>query len=993
MGTKNDVGYNFIGVRLKEKGRRALDNSGISILNLRLKTILDTLEDVEEVWYAIDLSPFSSKKKLFDYQKNALENAIKGLYYFYSKCGGNKEEFFENVYKGILPETLPIRNKKITDLLKEGGFVVNENKLPTYQVINRMGFWMATGSGKTLVIVKLIELLSGLMNLKLIPQKDILFLTHRDDLIGQFKGHVKDFNEGRMPSKTIQLYELKDYEDVKSGLDNPTGIPVFYYRADLFDTEEKEKRVNFRNYLNDGNWYLILDEAHKGDKDESKRQTIFNILCKNGFRFDFSATFTEEIDFITCAYNFNLAEFVKQGYGKHIYVSGENLRSFSKTDDFSPEEKQKILLKIFILLTGIIKAREKVKDRVPYHKPLLLVLVNSVNVEDSDMELFFRELANIAKGEIQDSDFQGVKDELIQELEKANFQFENVRLSREFLNLLREITFEDLLEDVFNSKSPGTIEVVQIPQNRQELLFKLKSGDKPFALMKIGDITPWLREKLEGYEIVERFEEENIFAKLNEDEDINILMGSRAFYEGWDSNRPNVIAFINIGMGEDAKKFVLQSIGRGVRIEPFKNIRRRLEILHKNSQIDISAYQRVKDWTTPIESLFVFGTKASNLETILQTLREQRQEEEKKNPKVQGKLLLVPEYEESRLMLIDRNRNHTYPLNPEDKKIAKEILELDDRVLVCMFDVNPKVLAKLKKDFDALVHACPEERRIGIPEVVLKRLFGYFSMKFYQATSFRELDREKDIIHFRHIRLSESKLNSIKEKIEKVKAYRDSKRLTDELVNKLKRGEITNEEFRIKYEGLPKEEETTGGLIIRYLATHYYIPIILTQQETINYIMHVIRTQSEVEFINELSEKLRSNPHLFDCDWWMFSKIDETLDNVYIPYYNSHSGRIERFKPDFIFWFRKGCKYLILFLDPKGTEHTANYRKIDGYKELFEENGEPKTFAYEEECGKMEIRVILRLWNRRLDRVPEAYTIYYVAGVDKLVEEVKRLLS
>jgi superfamily II DNA or RNA helicase len=640
-------------VRLKEKERRSLDNSGISIPNLRLKTILDTLEDVEEVWYAIDLSSFSSKKTLFDYQKNALENAIKGLYYFYSKCGGNKEEFFENVYKGILPETIPIRNKKLIDLLKEGGFVVNENKLPTYQIINRMGFWMATGSGKTLVIVKLIELLSGLMNLKLIPKKDILFLTHRDDLIGQFKGHVKEFNEGRMPSKIIQLYELKDYEDVKSGLYNSIGIPVFYYRADLFDTEEKEKRVNFRNYLNNGNWYLILDEAHKGDKDESKRQTIFNILCKNGFRFDFSATFTEEIDFITCAYNFNLAEFVKQGYGKHIYVSDKGFEAFKnlkKTEekkntkkekgkksnneqseiDFPPEEKRKVLLKIFILLTGTIKAREKVKDRVPYHKPLLLVLVNSVSVEDSDMELLFRELANIAKGEIQDSDFQGAKDELIQELKNATFQFESVRLSREFLDLLSKITFEDLLEDVFNSKSPGTIEVVQIPQNRQELLFKLKSGDKPFALMKIGDITPWLRKKLEGYEIVERFEEENIFAKLNEDEDINILMGSRAFYEGWDSNRPNVIAFINIGMGEDAKKFVLQSIGRGVRVEPFKNIRRRLEILHKNSQIYKETYQQVKDWTTPIESLFVFGTKASNLETILQTLAEQT--EEKENP-------------------------------------------------------------------------------------------------------------------------------------------------------------------------------------------------------------------------------------------------------------------------------------------------------------------------------------------------------------------------
>jgi type III restriction enzyme len=782
--------------------------------NLHLKKRLELLETVPDEWYAIDLSTFSSKKKLFDYQQSALRNAIKGLYYFYGKYGGNKREFFEDVYRNryIPPESFSI-NKRLVDLYQEGGFEVYENGLPYYQIINRMSFWMATGSGKTLVIVKLIELLSNLMKLGLIPQKDILFLTHRDDLIGQFRRHVEEFNEGRMPSEKLELYELKEYGRVKTNLHNPTGIPVFYYRADLFDTEQSEKRIDFRNYLNNGNWYLILDEAHKGDGEESKRQAIFNILCKNGFRFDFSATFTEEIDFITCAYEFNLAEFVRRGYGKHIYVSGEALRSFSRKEDFSPEEKQKILLKIFILLTGLIKAREKVKDKVPYHKPLLLVLVNSVNTEDSDMELFFRELARIAEGEVQDSHFQRAKDELIQELENANFQFESVRLSREFLDLLREITFEDVLEGVFNSKSTGTVEVVQIPQNKQELLFKLKSGDRPFALMKIGDITQWLKEKLEGYEIVERFEDESVFARLNEHEDINILMGSRAFYEGWDSNRPNVIAFINIGKGEEAKKFVLQSIGRGVRIEPFKNVRRRLEILYGNSQVDGETYRQVRDLATPVESLFVFGTKANNLETILQTLRTQREEEENLgdlfeiNPEVQGKLLLVPEYEESELMLIDSNRNYPYPdpLNPEDK--------------------------------------------------------------------------------------------------------------------------------------------------------------------------------------------LNTNPHLFDCDWWLFSKIDETLDKVYIPYYSENSSGIGKFKPDFIFWFRKGCKYLILFLDPKGTEHAANYRKIDGYSKLFEENGEPKTFTYEEECGKMEVRVMLRFWNKDLRGVPDAYLIYYVADLDKLAEEVSRLLS
>ena len=31
------------------------------------------------------------------------------------------------------------------------------------------------------------------------------------------------------------------------------------------------------------------------------------------------------------------------------------------------------------------------------------------------------------------------------------------------------------------------------------------------------------------------------------DSPFNILFGSRSFYEGWDSNRPNVMNFINIG--------------------------------------------------------------------------------------------------------------------------------------------------------------------------------------------------------------------------------------------------------------------------------------------------------------------------------------------------------------------------------------------------------------------------------------------------------------
>jgi len=111
--------------------------------------------------------------------------------------------------------------------------------------------------------------------------------------------------------------------------------------------------------------------------------------------------------------------------------------------------------------------------------------------------------------------------------------------------------------------------------------------------MKIGDITEWIKNKLSNYEISEKFEYESIFKNLNKEEDINILMGSRSFYEGWNNNRPNIILFINIGKGTDAKKFVIQSIGRGVRIDPLPNKRRRAVYLYNNQEIDKDIFEKI----------------------------------------------------------------------------------------------------------------------------------------------------------------------------------------------------------------------------------------------------------------------------------------------------------------------------------------------------------------------------------------------------------------
>jgi len=974
-----------------------------NITTLFLQRIVNDFNLTDSEYYAIDIEQFSWQKKLFDYQQKAIENAIKALYLFYGQDEGDKEKFFERfVYNGLDRDAavkITITNENAIKLLKEFDFEIEDNKLPLDQIINRMSFWMATGSGKTLIIVKLIELLGKLMKNGLIPTKDIMFLTHREDLIQQFKLHVKEFNQFKALNERINLYDLKDdYERAKTGLFRNQGINVYYYRSDLLSDERKEKILNFRSYDNNGNWYLILDEAHKGDRGDSKRQHIYTILSRNGFMFNFSATFTDIVDYITCVYNFNLAQFIKNEYGKHIFVSKQDISNLGKKDASLEYEKQKILLKIFVLLSAINKHYEKIRqvDQKLYHKPLLLTLVNSVSTEDSDLELFFKEISKISNGNLDKNLLEIAKDELIKEIndENSKLEFEDINLpDRKILTEnIKPITEKDILYQVFNAESFGKIEVIKIPSNNQELVFKLTTSDKPFALMKIGDISKWIKEKLDGYEIIERFDNESIFKNLNENEDINILMGSRAFYEGWDSSRPNIILFINIGTGTDAKKFVLQSIGRGVRIQPLPNKRGRLTKLYNSEEIDKELMEKIYEYVSPLETLFIYGTKADNLQEIVNTLKQESEDEEnighlfEINPELLDKLLLVPTYKDSNLILIEKeDRISEYVISQQDYKIIETCLqELDDKILVWKYDTDPKVLEKLKevlkqkKDND-LFRIDDTAKIIKNPDILLRNIFSYFSAKLKEFDSFKELDKDKDIVHFKQITITKSKLNSIKEKIENVKKSKDKEKEKQILMEKLKKGEISLEEYTERIEALAKIEpqEKVDDLIIKNLEKHYYIPVIISEENKIDYIKHIIKVPSERKFLQDLEE----NRSIFDeYDWWYFSKLDETLDRIYIPYYDSNSRKIREFKPDFIFWLKKDNKYILLFIDPHGKEHMEALRKIDGYREIFEdENGNPKIFNKDD----VEIKVVFRFYNTD-GNAPEKYEKYFIEAVKDL---------
>lgn len=956
-----------------------------------MKTTLEQIVDdidilyLPDSWTCFDFNRFSENKTLYKYQSDALKNAVKALYKFYKPWNESNEKEIDtlksimvNCYKTYGADISKydikdlVKNEHIYDIFKryfEEIQEVNGNKIPFYNFINRMSFWMATGSGKTLLIVKMFVILKRLMNSFNIPKGDIMFLAPRDDLIEQLKKEVDEFN--RTPGNPfIELFSLKNYNDVKweNKIRSQDQVTVFYYRSDNISDETKEKLLDYKDIENGGNWYILLDEAHKGSKDDSIRQAYYTILSRNRFLFNFSATFTEEQDKDTTVANFNLKEFITAGYGKNIYVSKSEFDSFKdkeqKLDDFTLAEKQKIVLKSLIALTYVKKCAEKIKniDSRMYHEPLLLTLVDSVNVKDADLKMFFKELVTFANNKISNDVFKEAKEELEQEL----FNNEEYAIGNEKLkvnaDILRDINQDDVLIYVYNSKGYGAIEVME-SGNGKELAFRMKSSDKtssPFALIKIGDTTLWRKELREaGYEFIESFEDKNYFENLDKNLDINILMGSRAFYEGWDSTRPNVINYINIG-GEEAQKFVLQSIGRGIRIEPFKDHRKRLNKIVP-LPIPCENKEELLKYANSLETLFVFATNKSAIQKVLDTTDDPSVVGDDKKGKIlklernnRGYDLLIPCYKEKLYTLEELpkfniskdafERLKFYFKNTPDNVILLNypILSISDLkdLKNIILNENPEQNFKFKDNFNF-------KYKYKNLDILIFRLKRHIKLKTKVFDGFKQVTEE--IVHFENISVSSDRYDEIKGKIDSVinngkkvtdvKARKDA--AFDELTKQLQERKIGSQEFQRKLTEINKlykikDLKTKYDLLtIEYIPEHYYIPVLYSEKEKIEYINHIITVSSEVKFLNDLEKYIFENRDEMNVkyDWWMFSKIDETTDKINIPY--MHDNKLNYFFPDFIFWLNKGDKYTIVFVDPKSPTYTDAETKIDDYEKIF----------------------------------------------------------
>lgn len=904
--------------------------------SLILKDITDKkIHSFSDLFERLDLVSFNGSISLQEYQVAALQKALCSLKLYRDDtkelCYEYKQAFKYNAIK--------LDSKKGLDIK---------------EFCNMASFWMATGSGKSIVMIKLISLMQKLMKNGEIESKPIMLLVPNDKILHQFKTHIRSFNTYQPIQITYK--EIKEYDN-QSLLDFENV--VFLGRSDLLDIKEnvgkdsKAKRLNYDDLMRKKGWYILLDEAHKGDSKDSIRKSYIRELAKgrerqeypHGFIFNFSATFDNDIELFTCAFNYNLEKFNTDGYGKNIVVLDSNLKAFKDSKVDSSDEKLERILESFILFVGIKQELKSLKARfenLHYHNPLIIAVADKVNTKDAGIKLYFEAIMKI----LQDSkDISEIAKNLAKKLESSRIYFAEKEMNKDFLERLAKIDSKDLREQIFYAKETSSLECCKIKGNNKELAFKSKNATKPFLLLNIGSIKEWEKSYLDGLGI-ESGEDmaKGYFEELNHKESpIQIMMGSKVFSEGWDSNRVNFINFINIG-SKKAKKYVLQTIGRGVRIEPFKDVRKRLKASDK---LEYNTKDSLGDGSLGIESVFIMATENEAIKGILEGLESFRFQSRltgfKRNKTLEP--LLVPSYKNS------HKSNETFVISHYDfERLSKYIESYDEDILLVSSGINradlgfstlQKIQQKMRDEASVSL-----EIKGNMPK--LKPQNALHSMDRFFHTPLLELEKfvpcEDSITHFEEFMLSGDGLSEmiIKEMNKVVKELAQSKQAKsiDELKKEFEKGKISLDEYTEQIQAKPTQSiEKHSYVITAELAKHYYSPMVLeSYKDSTIHINYAISERSEIEFLEDLQKYLQDSTNAFKDYEWCFSKIVETKDSIFIPYFDTQSQEQRKFYPDFIFWLKhkQSGNYRIIFVDPKGLSFEANARdKLQGFKELF----------------------------------------------------------
>lgn len=525
--------------------------------------------------------------------------------------------------------------------------------------LNKLAFWNATGSGKTLLLhINIRQYLHYFQNgnKDAYPDK-IILLTPNEGLSRQHLDelHLSGFD-------FFHLFNKKASRGLFKGAIEIIDI-------NKLGDEMGDKTVAVEAF--EGNNLVLVDEGHRGTGTAagawmSRREA----LVRGGFAFEYSATFgqavakgltvlkaeedlikkkakvlfettnlrrlddsqkqqltlnsedkrkartiaTREIYAKSVLFDYSYKFFYEDGYGK------ESLILNLKDDDYEKEDIKRqyftaCLLSFYQQQYLWNTNHDKIAD-FNIEKPLWVFVGNTVAGEDSDILNVLKFLAGFLNDEAKTK--QWLKDLLSNTARLLDAKGRNIFHDRftPLMQLSADDVYADILKKLFNAEARQRLKVVNLKSSKGELA--LRVGDaEPFGLINIGDDTGFFKEA-EKKENLELFDTEaddfggSMFGTLNsKDSQLHVLIGSRKFTEGWSSWRVSTMGLLNMGKGEGSQ--IIQLFGRGVRLKGKEYSLKRSTPAQRPKGVHLER----------LETLNIFGVNAGYMATFKEYLKEE----------------------------------------------------------------------------------------------------------------------------------------------------------------------------------------------------------------------------------------------------------------------------------------------------------------------------------------------------------------------------------
>lgn len=486
--------------------------------------------------------------------------------------------------------------------------------------LNKVAFWSATGSGKTLLMhVNVLQYRHYAERYRQLPNRTIL-VTPNEGLTNQ---HLEEFRRSNIEANVFNKSNA-------GGLFSGQAIDVLEITK-LGDTDgDKTVAVDFF----EGNNLVLVDEGHRGSGGDAWKLRR-DKLCENGFAFEYSATFGQSISAINNAakrkemlheygkatlFDYSYRYFYNDGYGKDYQILNMNSSWGSSLND------NQLIMYLTACMLNFYEQQRLFRDNRTELRPFLLENPLAVFVGGSvtaDKTIGTQEVSDIVFILKFFQQFIANKQEAINNIDHLLHGTDGLTdrnghsiFSRQFAYLRNleqneaETIYNDMIGWVFHCSVVGAqLHLDNLKGKDGEIGMRIGNNEY-FGIINVGDSST-LAKKCEeaGISVMSKdYTERSLFATINKpDSSLNILIGSKKFTEGWSSWRVSTMGLLNVGRSEGSQ--IIQLFGRGVRLKGYKFS------LKRSSALDSSIQPETKPrFMHNLETLNIFGIKADYME-------------------------------------------------------------------------------------------------------------------------------------------------------------------------------------------------------------------------------------------------------------------------------------------------------------------------------------------------------------------------------------------